>query len=340
MEGYYKVLELDKFGGKLKLKEKSFRNLHRFEVLVRMVCTTIHPADLMFMKGEYGDIKPDVFPLVPGFEGSGEIIKVGEDIDKKCVGKRVSIFADSGHLGSFEGTWGEYHYTTLTNIIIYEKEVPYERICFIINPLSAACMLDTCKKENVAGVLQSGASSAVGKMFIRLCQLNDIQTVNLVRSDSGAKILRDMNAPNIIQTSEKDWEFECQKLCVQSKVQICFDCVGGEMTGKLFNLLPNGGTLYHYGNLEEKEMTKFNSKDLIFKDKTLKGWWLERWTQSLSQDELSYLMNYVKEEIQSDSSLFHSDVSKEFKLDEIQKAMDFYTSKSNHGKIILKTIST
>jgi hypothetical protein len=45
------------------------------EVLIQIAATSIGPADLMFLKGEYGITKP--LPVVPGFEGSGTVIASG-----------------------------------------------------------------------------------------------------------------------------------------------------------------------------------------------------------------------------------------------------------------------
>lgn len=340
MEGYYKTIELDAYGGELRIKERSFRNLHRFEVLVKVMCSTINPVDIMFMKGIYGETKPNIFPMIPGIEGSGEIIKVGEDIDKIYVGKRVAIFEDYNRLGTYEGIWGEYHYTTLNSLMIFDKELPFEKICFVMNPLTVVGMLDTCLKQKVDAVLQTAASSNIGRMFIRLCERYDIQLVNLVRDDQSALKVKQIAAQNIIKTSEKNWESECVKMCTQMKVQFCFDCVGGEITSKVFECMPNGSTMYHYGNLLGKEIVKIDSGELIFKDKTLTGWWLNKWLQSLSETEIRYWWGFVKDEIQSNSSLFATQVSNEFKLEDIVQAIEYYRTYSSAGKVLLKSFSS
>jgi NADPH2:quinone reductase len=339
MEGYYKIIELDHYGGKLKLKERSFRNIQRFEILIKIMCTTIHPADLMFIKGQYGDLKPDIFPVTPGFEGSGEIIKVGEDIDRKYVGRKVAVFANSNHTGTFDGVWSEYHYTTLPSVMVFDKDIQYERICFLINPMSAVGIFDTIRKLKVGTFVQTAASSNIGKMLYKLCHRDGINVINLVKDYHSFNQLKDIFATNVIITSTPEWEKELEKLCFQFKVDTAFDCLGGEMTGKLISLLPNGSTLFHYGNLLEQDIGKVQSADLIFKDKTVCGWWMVRWMQSLSQDEMIYWWSFVQSEIKSYSTIFETDISKEFKLEDINKAIDFYKSHSSEGKVILKTPS-
>ncbi len=159
MEGYYRYIELDKWGGKFQIKERSLKNIQRHELLIRVHYASIHPHDLEFIKGNYGEDKPDIFPITPGFEGCGEIIKVGDKINRKYVGKRCTVFAEVNPKGSFEGLWAEYHYTTLTNLLIYDTDIPYEKICSFINPLTTYGIIDTIKKKNFKTLIQTNASS-------------------------------------------------------------------------------------------------------------------------------------------------------------------------------------
>jgi NADPH:quinone reductase-like Zn-dependent oxidoreductase len=121
---------------------------------------------------------------------------------------------------------------------------------------------------------------------------------------------------------------------------MCYDCVGGEITSKVFNCMPNGSILYHFGNLLEKEISKIDSGELIFNDKTITGWWLNRWLQSLSETEIKYWWGFVKDEIQSNSNLFSTQVSKEFKLEDINVALEYYRTYSSAGKVLLKSFSS
>lgn len=336
MEGYYKFVELDKWNGKFHLKERSFRNLQRFEILIRVYCTTIHNSDIDFIKGIYGDEKPDIFPVIPGFEGSGEIVKVGEDIDRKYVGKRVGVIADGSKHGCFEGLWAEYHYTTLPNVFIFDQYIPFEKICFMINPLAALGLLDTLKKQQVKSIIQSNAGSPIGKIIAKLCKRENIECINFVKDEKGLNEMKLINAKNIIKC-ENGWESSLNKLSNQLKTNVCFDCVGGEYTGKILNNLPNGALLYLYGSLHEKEITKLLSEDLIFKNKTIEGWWLKTWLLSLSQQEMDYYFNYIRNEMASDSNLFYSDITEYYKLNDIDKALFFFTSNKGDCKVIIRT---
>jgi len=86
----------------LAVAELSLPPLRSGQVLIKLAATSIGPADLMFLKGQYGMTKP--LPVVPGFEGSGTVIASGGGwLGRWLVGKRtacalVEIARTGGHL--------------------------------------------------------------------------------------------------------------------------------------------------------------------------------------------------------------------------------------------------
>ena len=71
----------------LKLEPGEARALLENEVAVRMEYAPVHPADLNYIEGVYGR-KPS-FPAVPGNEGCGKIVEIGENVVDLAVGDRV-----------------------------------------------------------------------------------------------------------------------------------------------------------------------------------------------------------------------------------------------------------
>lgn len=336
MEGQFKVIEMEKYGGRLSVGSRKFRKLGKGEILVKIHCTTIHPADLMFLIGEYGDEKPHVFPIIPGFEGSGEIVQVGEGVKGDLVGVRVSVTAPFKKDGTFNGIWAEYHYTNIYNVMLFDKTIEYEKIAFShINPLTAIGFLDTIRKSNLNSVVQDGASGALGKMLIRLCEKEKVTTINLIRNKNHILNLKKLGADHVISTDENQWEKALSTLAKELNAKIFFDCVGGNLPGKILSLLPNGSTLYNFGNLEVKKLG-VDSASLIFKDKKVAGWWLLNWLKQLTPEERIKWYQYVAKDIQSGSDLFLTKISKNFSLKQINEAIQFYYKNMSEGKVVLK----
>jgi NADPH2:quinone reductase len=53
--------------------------------------------------------------------------------------------------------------------------------CLFINPLTALCFMDIVRKAKSDCVIQTAGASAVGKIFTRLCSLENRKIINIVR---------------------------------------------------------------------------------------------------------------------------------------------------------------
>lgn len=72
------------------------------EVLVEMKAASVNPVDTMFRSGAYGDVS---LPAIPGGDGAGVVVEVGETVDDFEVGDRV-FASGMGHADG--GTFAEY----------------------------------------------------------------------------------------------------------------------------------------------------------------------------------------------------------------------------------------
>ena len=334
----YKVLEINQYGGEVKLNTRALKpSLLPNECLIRVHVATIHPADMFFINGFYGAVQPDVFPIVPGFEGSGEIVEVGERVEKSNIGKRVCLTQNSNKKGEFQGIWGEYTYCPFESCIVFDDKIPYENIAFsFVNPLTVCGFLDTVRKSNVKAIVQTAAFSTVGKMVIRLfSKEKDVKTINLVRKAEQVQVLKDLGADYVINTTEKNWEQELTKLSHELRATMCFECIGGDIGAKILTAMPYGSTLFNYGNLTFIPMGKVSSSDLIFQDKKVQGWWLGTWLNRLSAEERVKWFGLVVKEIFTGSDLFRTQTSKKFTFENFNEAFAYYKDNMSEGKIIL-----
>ncbi len=332
----YSVIELKKFGGELEISQRNFRQLLPHEILIKVMCTTMHPADMAFLNGQYGDVKPKT-PLIPGIEGSGLIINVGDSVDKSIIGKRCGISVNTSRESAMEGLWAQYHYTSLECIMVFNSEVSYDKLCFAMgNPLTCCGFLDTIRKTSAKSVAQNGASSACGRIFIKLCKKEGVKTVNVVRKDEYINTLKSIGADYVYNSSNTGWEKEFNKTCNDLDVKNCFECVGGDSTGILLKALPDESTMYHFGNLALKRIGSLDTSDFIFKKKKMCGWWLLIWMKGLTNEEKQYWSGYITKEFESDSDVFTTNVSKAFNFEDFMQGFEYYLMNMSEGKIIIR----
>jgi len=95
--------DLSKAIASLKVVQRPVPALSRGQVLVKMHAAPCNPSDLLLLQGKYGTLK--TLPLVPGWEGAGEVIACGGGLlGRWLVGKRVAC----GLQEDRDGTWAEY----------------------------------------------------------------------------------------------------------------------------------------------------------------------------------------------------------------------------------------
>ncbi len=84
---------------------------------------------------------------------------------------------------SFVGAWSDYTLVRENEYVLLPKSFTDLKMasCLFINPLTALCFMDIVRKNNSDCVIQTAGASAVGKIFTRLCFLDNIKIINIVR---------------------------------------------------------------------------------------------------------------------------------------------------------------
>lgn len=330
----YKAATLMKFKGDLKVLEHKHRELKDDEALVKIMSTSILPADLALLEGLYGSKLPNL-PAVFGMEGSGIIEKVGKNLDQSLIGKHCGVVSLSSK-DDFHGNWSQYNYSTIDKLMIFDKPIDFDKIASCQgNPLTACGFIETLLKAGSKSTVITGASSAFGRMFLKFCVQENIEVVSVVRKQSSIDELSLMGGKYFVNTSEKGWEEKLKKHCDDLKITTVFDCAGGAITGKLLKAINDYGILYHFGNLELKRLSNIDPNDFIFGHKQIKGWWLVNWLAEVSDQDLKYWKEKVKKDFEdNDGKIFGTEFNSSFPLSDLEKAFEKYLTTS--GKILLK----
>lgn len=116
--------------------------------------------------------------------------------------------------------------------------------------------------------------------------------------------------------------------------KLAFECVGGEMTGIILESLCEGGVLYHYGNMSLTPISNVQTKDMLFKNKTMKGFWLTNYLKSLTDVELKAIYTkLIDYKITTD--FFNVNIVNVFKPNQVETAIKTYRNDMGKGKIII-----
>lgn len=199
-----------------------------------------------------------------------------------------------------------------------------------MNPLTVEGFVYTSLEKGYKTIVHTAAAGSLGKMLVPACKNAGVVLINIVRRKEQVELLKSLGAEHIINTGEEDWKQTCAALFEELKPQAFFDAVGGKIASELFSLLPPGSTTYNYGGLSGQGIL-VSPLDLIFKDKTLTGWWLNKFLED-KQVAMKVFGGAFKNLAMK---TFTTEVSKSFPFKKYAEAIKFYGETSSTGKTLL-----
>jgi NADPH:quinone reductase-like Zn-dependent oxidoreductase len=297
------------------------------EVRVRMLASPINPSDLMMIRGSYG--RQPKLPCVPGFEGVGVVEEGSGLLAWRVKNKRVAV------LNSTSGNWQEYVVIPARQAVPVPDDVSDEQAAsFFVNPASALIMTRyVLKVPRGAWLLQTAAGSQLGRMVIRLGQLDGFKTLNIVRRREQAEELLRLGGTAAVATSEESLLERVRQLTDSDGVRYAIDAVGGATGTQVISTLGRHGRLLLYGTLAGEPIT-IDPRVLLVGEKRVEGFWLSEWVRD--QGVLTMLMLFRKIGQLMRGGTLTTEIGKTFTLDEIQEAVRHAAQPGRQGKTLLR----
>ena len=291
------------------------------EVRVRMLWAPINPADLNMLEGKYGEARP--LPDVPGNEGCGRVVSVGDGVDESWVGRLVLVDRMAWRE---EGNW------PIESLIAVPAGIDARRACVLrVNAPTAWCLLHSFADLKPGDwIAQNAATSAVGRAVIEIAQTKGWKTLNLVRRPEAADELRALGADAVVVDGPETAD-EALAILDGAKPKLGLNAVGGVSATRLAGLLVERATLVTYGAMS-KEALKIPNGFLIFRDLDFRGFWLTRWLRTASRSERDAVFDGVF--YLASLGCFAPHVAAEFPLAEVASAVA--RAGEGGGKVLLR----
>ncbi|XP_050213939.1 enoyl-[acyl-carrier-protein] reductase, mitochondrial [Mercurialis annua] len=260
------------------------------DVCVKMLAAPINPSDINRIEGVY-PVKPSV-PAVGGYEGVGEVHSVGSGVTDLSPGDWVIPSPPTF------GTWQTYIVQDQSIWHKINKNTPMEYAATItVNPLTALRMLeDFTTLSSGDSIVQNGATSIVGQCIIQIAKFRGIHSINLLRdrpgSDEAKEFLKKLGADEVFTESQLAVKNVKALLTNISEPTLGFNCVGGNSASLVLKFLRQGGTMVTYDGMSKKPVT-VSTSSFIFKDLSLRGFWLQKWMTSDKAKECRDMIDYL-----------------------------------------------
>jgi NADPH:quinone reductase-like Zn-dependent oxidoreductase len=336
------------------------------EVLVRIDATPINPSDIGLLfgaadmrnakfSGTASDAKvvapiPEAYrramavrvgqSLPVGNEGAGEVIKAGANA-QNLLGKTVAVLGGA--------MYAQYRTMKAADCLQLPAGTTAEEgaSCFV-NPLTALGMTETMRREGHTALVHTAAASNLGQMLNKICLKDSIQLVNIVRNAEQTKILRDIGAAHIVDSSKPSFMDDLVSALADTGATIAFDAIGGgKLAGQILTAMEVAAVrkmkeFSRYGSTTYKQVYIYGGLDTGPTELNrafgmswgLGGWLLTPFLTKIGRAEAETLRQRVASEIKT---TFASHYTKTISLAEALSAdaIAAYNKKSTGEKYLI-----
>lgn len=304
-----------------------------------MRAAPINPSDLGFIQGIYGTRRPTRLPVVAGLEGTGTVHELGPDAPQELLGKQVALYLNpQTDWERFHGCWAEYLPVKVEQLVPLHEGTDYMLgACACVNPLAALGFMDIIKKSKTRSVIHTAAASALGKILVNLARDAQIDVINVVRSKKEFCMMENLREQHILDFTQPDFEARLADKVKQLNPLVAFNAVANDLAAKVLKALPENGTMYQYSNIGLKPMGDLLSEEFLFKNRSIRGFWILRYLPGLKPNELAEMKQKIADDLEPGGKhWFSAPIQAEFSLEKYEEARKAYVKNMTKGKVLLQ----
>ncbi|MCD8299314.1 MAG: 2-enoyl thioester reductase domain-containing protein [Opitutae bacterium] len=298
------------------------------EIGVELEAAVVHPSDMGMIGGTYGRLRE--LPAVGGREGVGRVVAVGSAVKNFSLGDRVRMPEDAG-------VWREKINIRADLAERVPADVPAEQAAMaFINPMTVWRILhDFAELKSGDWVVQNAGSSALGQALVQIAHALGLRSISLVRNvEKWEPILKSLGADAVLP-EEKDSIKKVAEI-VGGKAnlpKLALNSIGGESVSRLTRMVGFAGTVVTFGGMVG-DLIRFPTRDLIFNDLRLRGFWMDRWNRSATPAQRKELAEEIFALMRSGQLKMAVDAV--YPLSEYKAAIARALEGGRNGKVLFK----
>ena len=234
-----KAVRFHEYGGPevLRYEDAPIPKIGSGEVLIKVAATAFNPADASLRLGAARNIIPLELPFILGFDVSGTIMEVGEDVRQFSVGDKVFGYIDLIR----NGAAAEYVVSRASDLAIAPKSIALQDSAALTSSGLTAWQALFEYGDLKAGqrVLITAAAGGVGSIAVQLAKWKDAHVI-ATASERSFSILRKLGVDEII-----DYKNESLEEKITEQVDLIFNLspVDSDVLISWLQLVKRGGML-------------------------------------------------------------------------------------------------
>lgn len=298
-----------------------------WEVIVNVDAFPINVADLAMLAGRYGTLPRP--PATIGMEAVGTIAECGASVTNVRPGDRVILLANQN--------WAEQRRVPAAAVHKIPQDADVLQFAMLkVNPATAAMLLqDFASLQPGDWVIQTAPLSSVGQCIMQLARTRSLGTVNIVRSEEAVCQVLERGG-DIALMDGPDMAARLRERIGHDSLMLALDAVAGPGIEHMAECLSDGAQIVNYGMLSGQP-SQLSASHTIFRGVSLKGFWLSRVLNRLSQPERTTLFDSLGEMLMNGHLKLNVDSC--FPMSHIGDALRRAEQSGRSGKVIVQTRS-
>lgn len=339
---FFKAIRIHEHGGleKLQVNKLPLQPLKSDEVRVKIHASALNRLDIWVRAGLPGWNLP--LPLIPGSDGAGEIVEIGNNVRSIALGDKVVIqpafgcgdcqfckHGDEHYCLKFgirgentDGTHTEIIQVTENQVVKFENLNWAEAAAIPLTFVTAWEMIEKAQLQKGETVLIWAASSGVSTAAIQIAKWKGARVIATAGSKEKLKFAKSLGADAMIHHYEEDVSKRIKELTNNCGVNLVIDHVGEKTIPVSFRCLAWGGRIVTCGSTTGTK-AEINLRHLFFKQLSIIGSTMGR------PDSLPKIIKLA------DDGVFRGIVSQKFPFSGIAKAHETMEKSQQLGKLIL-----
>ena len=200
------------------------------EVLVRVIASSVNPADPLTLSGKYAKEFGTHLPLIAGYDIAGVVEKTGANITQLKVGDAVYGYP------TFGGGWADYVTVKEWEVAAKPKSLNFvEAAAVPMGALTAwQSLVDVAKLQPGQTVLIHGGSGGVGSFAVQIAKARGAKVI-ATASTANQDLLKQLGADVAVDYTKTKFED------VAKDVDAVLDPVGKDTLARSYGVVKKGG---------------------------------------------------------------------------------------------------
>jgi NADPH:quinone reductase-like Zn-dependent oxidoreductase len=200
------------------------------EALVRVIASSVNPADPLTLSGKYAKEFGTHLPLIPGYDIAGIVEKTGANVTKLKSGEAVYGYP------TFGGGWADYVTVKEWEVSAKPKSLTFvEAAAVPMGALTAwQALVDVAKLQPGQAILVHGGSGGVGGFAVQIAKARGARVI-ATASTANLELLKQFGADVAVDYTKTKFED------VAKNVDAVLDPVGKDTLARSYGVVKKGG---------------------------------------------------------------------------------------------------